>query len=71
MTINSQITYTIAFPTAIRTEGSDGKPVVKIGAMEEDETRNEGFGDIYEADPLRWKDQLTPYGGNSTRTWVK
>jgi prepilin-type processing-associated H-X9-DG protein len=67
----SQVTFTIAFPNIIRTEGSDGKPVLVIGAMPEDDATNEGFGNIYEADPLHVKEQLTPYGGKSARTWVK
>jgi hypothetical protein len=67
----SQAPYTIAFPNIIRTEGSDGKPVQVIGALPEDDATNEGFRNNYEADPLHMKEQLTPYGGKATRTWVK
>ena len=69
--ITSQTTFTIAFPNIIRTEGSDGKPVELNGAMPEDDATNDGFGDIYQADPLHIKEQLTPYGEKANRTWVK
>lgn len=65
------ITRTIAFPESIRTEGSDGKPVVVGGAMADDEAANGGIGDIYEADPVHLTEQVTPAGGTATRTWVK